>query len=217
MSLTLVSAQCGCTGQHASANNAAVHNGGAPPLMSPAEGYRLSGPLRTHIAVKPQFQRRSHRLPILAVFLRKAPDFCAFALTGDECRNELHCVDCLPPHLRHTCLPNVYEQVPQQGDGLPLSLVLQGDRTGRRPNRVNRLLHRGAAVAPVTPPRKERLKIPLMLVERALRQRWPRFHRSLELRQGSWLETTPAWQEDAILVPKRERWKRLSEGSRFWL
>lgn len=64
----------------------------------------------------------------------------------------------------------------------------------------------------MTPPSKEHLKIALMLVERALRQ-WPRLHRLSGLRRGSWLETTPAWQEDAILVPKRERWKHLSEGS----
>lgn len=90
-------------------------------------------------------------MPIISGFALKAPGFCAFALTGNERRNELYCVDCLPPHLRHTCVLNVDDQVPQQGDGRPLSPVLRGGRTGRRSSRVNGFLGRGAAVASVTP------------------------------------------------------------------
>lgn len=191
----------------------AVHNDGAPPSVPLAEVYRLSGPLRTHATVKPQFQRRRQRLPIITGFALNAPGFCAFALTGNERRNEFYSVDCLPPHFRHTCLLNVDDQVLQQRDRRPLSPVLRRDRTGRRPRRVNGFLGRGAAVASVTP---QHMENPLMWTGRALRQ-WPRFHRLSGLRRGSRLETTPARHEYAIFVFRRERLKRLSESSRFRL
>ena len=124
--------------------------GVAPALGSPAElDYQ-----NLYVRMLSSF---GSRLPLLAVFLGKALASAHMlspgtGVVGTICTVLTFYLPAPPPHLRHTCLPNVDDQVPQHGDGLPVPLVLQVDRTGRRRNRVNRFLSRGVAVASMTPP-----------------------------------------------------------------